>query len=579
MHSVTLFLQLNRYLLEISNKSGGLIDELDGLINVLGWTGIEQRQRSSPYAIIECMRRWPESKEGKSYYPLVWGACALNFFSSYSISFDWIGYLVKCRMTRSSSRVMRLPGDIWERLASSFGKQLQINADSQSIADWGCPYISDILLRKSMADLQLFISRGMEPAEKNYRLLTPLHLAAAANWPDAVALLIASGADRCALDSDQLLPIDFAILTKCSEAVELLSDGDCTPYLIMPRQSQIVTCPIFMFRAFCSGNKTIRHAVLRPLIRVRNSLGTLRPYHDLAFWPGCEQSKVTMAERMFSEGLQDLELEDQYGETPLMGACSYNSFKLVKFLMDKGANPLKPHKYLGLTAGYFLASRSRSYIQQSNLSPADADLKLCADLLQTAFDRTDSIKSYCLCSPDGFTPLTALKRSSVKDKRHGFQTMMISLQWPTSAVERQARAFAIGEIFDRLEMTHTCVNMNNPSEQISEEDRLEIQYEEEEFNDQLRELMEEYDIERPKFNGSPLAFLDWFFEMHEMDLPSQEEAYGERWKNNNKNDKDLLGPGPEYQDCRYSFTNRYIWYGHREEVNDESMLALLFGKN
>jgi ankyrin repeat protein len=485
---------------------------------------------------------------------------------------------VKYRMAHAL-RVMRLPRDIQERLANSFGKQLRINADSQSTADWGCPYISDILLRKSMADLQSFISRGMEPVEKNYRLLTPLHLAAAANWPEAVALLIANGADRYALDSEQLLPIDFAILTRCSEAVELLSDGDCTPYLIMPHSSQSMTCPPFMVRAFYSGNETIRNAVLRPLIRVRNSLGTLRPYHDLAFWPGYEQARVTMAERIFSEGFQDLEQEDQYGETPLMRACSHGSFKLVKFLIDKGANPLKPHRDLGLTAGYFLARGGRNFIQQSNLSPADADLKLCAELLQKAFDRADSIKSYCLCSPDGFTPLTALKRSEVKDKRHGFQMMMISLQWPTSAVERQARAFAVGEIFDRLEMTHTCVNMNEPSEQISEEDRLEIEEEEEEFNDQLRELMEEYDVERSKFNGSPLAFLDWFFEMHEMDLPSQQTAYKERRKKDNKNDKDLLGPGPNYQGCRYSFTNRYAWYGHREEVNQENMLALLFGKN
>ena len=206
---------------------------------------------------------------------------------------------MKYRMTYAL-RVMRLSKDVWERLASSFGKQLWINADYQSTAEWACPYISDILLRKSMADLQPFISRGMEPVESNYRLLTPLHLAAAANWPEAVALLIDSGADRYALDSEQLLPIDFAILTRCSEVVELLSDGDCTPCLTMSHSSQLVTCPIFIFRAFYFGNETIRYAVLRPLIRMRNSLRTLRPCRGLAFWQGCDQARVTMAERVFS---------------------------------------------------------------------------------------------------------------------------------------------------------------------------------------------------------------------------------------------------------------------------------------
>ena len=55
----------------MSNVSGGLINELNSLINALRWTGIRKRQSSSPDVIIEYMYRWPESKEGKLYYSLV----------------------------------------------------------------------------------------------------------------------------------------------------------------------------------------------------------------------------------------------------------------------------------------------------------------------------------------------------------------------------------------------------------------------------------------------------------------------------------------------------------------------------
>jgi hypothetical protein len=123
------------------------------------------------------------------------------------------------------------------------------------------------------------------------------------------------------------------------------------------------------------------------------------------------------------------------------------------------------------------------------------------------------------------------------------------------AVEKQARAFAIGEVFDRLEMTHTCVNIHKPSKQIAEEERLEIEWEEEELNDQLQQLMEEYDLRRAKFSGSPLEFLDHFFESHELDLYSDEYGRLAWWGTDisNWDDPDLLGPGDEYHKRRKSF--------------------------
>jgi hypothetical protein len=418
-----------------------------------------------------------------------------------------------------------------------------------------------------------FISRGMKPVEETFRRLTPLHLAAAANWPEAVALLLAGGADKYAQDSELCLPIDFAMHTKCLEAVELLLEGDCIPNFIRPRKHGITTIPLAMLIEIHSGKGSVQNALVRTLIRLRHFLGALRPYHDLALLAWDKEPGVAAADRLFSAGFRDLELRDEHGMTPLMKACLYATLQFLRFLLEKGANASTPHRDSALTAGYFLAG---SMDFDSSFSAADSEL--CAKLLQAAFNVADTVDSNCLCSPEGFTPVTALSRSKNGDKRRKFGTLMLCLQGLKGAVEQQARAFALGEIFDRLQMTHTCVNIHQPSQQIPEEDRLEIESEEEEFSMQLRELMKEYDLGRVEFSGGPLEFLDFFFEMQELNLPSQD--YPWIWSHKyNSNDKDLLGPGVQYQSCRASFAGKQIFYGHREEVNEENMLALLFDED
>jgi hypothetical protein len=88
--------------------------------------------------------------------------------------------------------------------------------------------------------------------------------------------------------------------------------------------------------------------------------------------------------------------------------------------------------------------------------------------------------------------VTALGRAIYfHDKRSSFRTLMLCLQWPLHAVKQQACAFALGEVFNRLEMTHTCVDIRRPDRKISEEDRFAIESEEDELYNQLQQLMEE----------------------------------------------------------------------------------------
>ncbi|KAH6665505.1 hypothetical protein B0J14DRAFT_569108 [Halenospora varia] len=413
-----------------------------------------------------------------------------------------------------------------------------------------------------------FISRGMEPVEKTSRRLTPLHLAAAAHWPEAVELLLANGADKHAQDSELCLPIDLAIQANCLQSVALLLSGDCELQFTTHRKYIVGNFPAQILHALFWTNEDIREILLQALIRLQHSLGALTPYHVISVRMPSNQPGIYAAEKLLSAGFIDLELRNEIGNTALMEACWRGRLQYAGLLIEKGANVLTPHRDSAITAGFFLV-QSRSLLDCKNI-----ESKPCRRLLQTGFDVSGKVESYCLCSPRGFTPVAVLNRPYHHgDIRLAFTNLMLCLQWPLQAVEQQVRAFALGELFNRLQMTHTCIDIRNPAHKILEEDRLEIESEEDEFYSQLQELMEEYDLRRIGFSGGPLEYLDWFLEDQEFDLPHISGVYCGKRSSPGFN---LLGPGPYYQSCRKSFTGRDIYYGHKEAVTEENMLFLLF---
>jgi ankyrin repeat protein len=175
----------------------------------------------------------------------------------------------------------------------------------------------------------------MKPVEESFRRLTPLHLAAAANWPEAVELLLANGTDKHAQDSELCLPIDFAIQTQCMKAVELLLDGDCTFQFSTPRSLTICNLPAAVLHGILWTDGSIRDVLLRALIRQQNSLGTLPLYHVFPLWARDGEHSIYAAERLFSGGFVDLELRDKYGKTALMQACWHGYYQYSRFLLEK----------------------------------------------------------------------------------------------------------------------------------------------------------------------------------------------------------------------------------------------------
>jgi len=415
----------------------------------------------------------------------------------------------------------------------------------------------------------------MRPNEATSRLLTPLHLAAAANWPGAVKILLASGADKYVQDSELCFPLDFAIQTECFESVDLLLEGDCVPYFTSPLKSNFFSIPLPFYMGLIGNSERVRSALLGAIFRQKNSLEYEKLYDGLAYGPSRYfTSRASVVGRLLSEGVPGINTKNSDGYTPLMRACIYYNFEMARVLVENGASISERHTNSGLAAGHFLTRNHGHYAPPSN----SADFDLRGKLLQVGFDMPNMAKFYCRCSPGGFTPITAISGGN-RRAREALHSFIECLQWPAKKSEKEIRAFALAEIFDRLGMRHTCVKSDffqRHNTLIVEEDRLEIESEEEDFNNELEKLMMEYDMLREKFDGGALEFLDYFFELQEQDLVDSNH-----WSSrpvNNRNDKDLLGPGKNYNFSQPSFASREILYGHTEEVREENVLGILFNE-
>ena len=415
------------------------------------------------------------------------------------------------------------------------------------MVELGYPHISDIILRKSTVDLELFVSQAMKPVECTSRRLTPLHLVAAADWPEGIKVLVAGGADRYARDSDLWLPIDYACETQSLKSVELLLDGDCVPYFERSEKPLQLTIGWCMTKALLYGNDGIPNAIINSLAAHKQLLKDTTPYHDLLKWSFGAECELKIARRFSLAGYQDLDQTNVEGETPLMAACHLAEFGWIAYLLDNGADPSKSHSHYALTAGHFLLG---NILRLHNWS--SSEFERCGKIIQVAFDKPVTVESTCRCSPSGFTPVSAIFRSLKRswERRSIFRAFLPCVRWSSQMLEEQVRAFALGEIFERLGMTHTCVRLGTLGKQIHPEDRLEIEDEEEESNFQLEEMMIKFDSLRFGFDGDHLDFLDRFLEELEQDLPPPDDGCG-AWDWNDQ--KNFLGPGRNYAHSRYNF--------------------------
>ena len=447
-------------------------------------------------------------------------------------------------------------------------------------------------MRKSLKDLKDYLQGPAPSKEWTPRQLTPLHFATAADWLEGVKALLEYGADEYAQDWEGITALDIAISIQSAPLVETLLASNIIPYITNERGIPETTLgPTFMLAAE-SSNQDLQDVVVDALARQRGQLHGLRPFHDLADihrnegYPGGYQVRL-FAEKLFSAGFQDVEQYDESGMSPLIVACCNGAMNMASFLLSHGAKPSAEHRDAALRPGHFITYKGHlhSYFAYFGYRSGDKlDHGQEAKLLESAFKTSNRVNSTCRCSPDGFSPLTALYRRSTiwrstidssYSKKQRFKAMLTYLNPQRIDIDRQWRCLVALEVFERLEMTHTCIRHLPTVRAFPEEDRLEIEEEEEELFIEFESIMNEYDQFRGDFIGPTAKCVEDFFDKLDDDLRPLQGMFtsGKIWNND---DTDILGPGNEYQGYWISSSGKLVRYGHHESAGESCLLGSLF---
>lgn len=442
--------------------------------------------------------------------------------------------------------------------------------------------ICNIILRKSLSDLQRFLEKDNLNQLRKGNSITPLHFAAAASWPAGVELLILHGHDRFQQDSHGECPVDIAVDAGCISALELLLAEDCLEFLNRRRRYQTTTLPYSFMEAVKSDKILFHDMIIQCLSRHRHKLPELRPYHDLA--RERDDASVLFAQKLFAAGFQEIETYNEEGYTPLMAACIFGNISMASFLLQHGAEPYKCHKHVGLRAGHFLTYNPGWLgflsgcvsTREDSLRPKDTE----KEILQAAFNPSIDVRSYCRCSPAGFSPITSIFRlwevADFYKRKESFKILMRNLDCTPSDMKRHWHSLVVSELFNRLEMTHTCVRILPKVRLFDDIERMRIEAEEEELLFQLQELVARFELLSVTFDGSDSDCVDEFFDDLDNDLPPPQHFSFTlaMWT---ANDPDCFGPGVDvYPDSWISSRGREIMYGYKEIGTESSMLRLLF---
>ena len=261
---------------------------------------------------------------------------------------------------------------------------------------------------------------------------------------------------------------------------------------------------------------------------------------------------------------------------------------MAAFLLEKGADVSTLHRNTTLTAGHFLGPQLHWNLLPYVATQLNWEQEMTPGqwrrILDAAFEVSGNVASDCLCSPEGYSPMSTLNRSDTNfyQKRCTFRALSSYCKWSDSVLKYQLRCFALGEVFNRLEMTHTCLRLHSVRyggdfRDFPEDDRREIEFEEEELHHQLDKMMNDYDSSQLEFYSDPFDHFDNFFEtLDQLLKPVQYFIFHPRlWS---ECDSDVLSPGELYEHFWFSSRGERIRYGHREVAMEEDMLTLVFGE-
>lgn len=352
--------------------------------------------------------------------------------------------------------------------------------------------------------------------ETDFRRITPLHLIAAECWPAGTELLLKYGVDKFAQDAQGNFALDIAIGNQCVTVVELLLTGDCMPYISRKKKDQKSTLPPNFLQCGLNNNQALQRVIVKTLARHRHFLRAVKPYHDLA---GNFVDCRSIAEKLLTAGFGKINEYDEHGMTPLMLACCEGNASMAAFLLERGADSSRSHRDTLLRAGHFLFLDSGSmwfrmnyrHMMDGELNPQEK-----TKLLRPAYDITPLIASRCRCSPEGYSPGTSAFQADLGEdfcvRRRTFEKLLSVLKLCDFDLRREARSFVRMEIFDRLELTHTCIRKFPDIRPFHEQDRLEIEEEEQELYAQFNAFISDFDKWQENFDGDVMSCVNSFFD-------------------------------------------------------------------
>lgn len=431
--------------------------------------------------------------------------------------------------------------------------------------------ICDIVLRKSLDDLQNLRRQKELDSVRRDKPISPLHFAAAVSWSAGVETLISMGYSRFQVDGNGETPLDIAVDVGCIPAVEAFLKGDCLA-LFANQRDKNSTLPLAFLKVAESDNSSLHGIIIECLSRHKFLLPGLTPYHDLASQKYADN--IEFAQKLFIAGFQDIEVYNHNGYTPLMLACTYGNIRMASFLLQHGANPSKSHEYAYLRAGHFL---HYGRIHDPGFDWREDEKRL----LEVAFDTSIDIHSRCRCSPDGLSPITSLFRGTCMigldttyHLKENFQRMIRNVDCSFVDMRRYWRAFIVCETFNRLEMTHTCLKLHPIIQHFPDNRRIEIEDEEEELFFELEEVVARFDLFSENRQDDLSECVDEFFDDLDGDLRPRSSLPEWTWWDE---DTGFLGPGEEFNvDYYVSSRGKRIKYGYQEIVEEVSMLRWLF---
>lgn len=431
-------------------------------------------------------------------------------------------------------------------------------------------------MRKSVDDLR---NLPFPYTAQRGQQISPLHFAAAASWPEGVETLVSIGHSRFQADFNGKTPLDMAIDVQCIPAVEILLTGDCLEFFTYTTREKVTALPKAFRKVANRGDSRLNDIIIKCLLRHKFLLPSLLPYHDLARE---KSAKIKFAEQLFIAGFRDIEAYDSSGYTPLMIYCANGDIRMASFLMQRGADPRKCHEHGGFRAGHLLCYGVMEMAEPFSPVNIAREYGFRAksyekEIIKVALDTSVDIGSYCRCSLDGFSPIIAMfhgrQFADTFYRKQNFQYLISNIDSLTDR-KKYWRAFVMGEVFDRLGMTHTCTTLYPKHRFFPDNRRIEIEDEEQELFFRLEEIVARFDLFSENFGDDLSRCVDEFFDDLDSDL--RRNGPFEYWPWSPKIDINSLWPGLPSERYYFSCRGQRIKYDFKETIKEESMLRLLF---